>query len=153
MFVSDIMQMTQQNAERSKSLILIHPTDFKRNPNNNFERLCGVTEYFEGNLITIIKEKANLESVVDTLMDKTYVSFVFPSHEHGICVPFTERRFYSKLKLRLPDPRKKHKKGSKKMDHTKKVEDEDVTKLLHSQNSSPCNDGKFEYGDERNHVV
>lgn len=150
----DIMQMIPEYANRSKSLIIIHPTSYERSQNSNFERLCGITEYFKENLITVIKDNKYLDSSVDTLTDKTLVSLVLPSHRQGMCASLGEKTFYSKLKLRLPNPRKKHRQRYEPTKNNQMIGEEgNQLVAAESPKRSPVNGENFRYGDEGNHVV
>ncbi|CAC5414869.1 unnamed protein product [Mytilus coruscus] len=130
---TDMMQQAQEFAQDSKSLIIIYPSEYsKDSQNNNFQSLMGVRQYYSPNLVTVVEEDGRTGDKVEVIeSDKTFVRIKYPPNQN--CSTYKHDNFYCKLKLRMARRTEDNVCCTKSNGQTQRS-DED-TELLNGQNN------------------
>ncbi|VDI21537.1 Hypothetical predicted protein, partial [Mytilus galloprovincialis] len=85
-------------SQKSASLIIIYPT---KSCSEIFPiEISSAQPYFKPNRITVIIKRRGIENRVEALKYRYFKKITWP--DKGVCTPFKETNFYSKLKLRMP---------------------------------------------------
>ncbi|CAC5414871.1 unnamed protein product [Mytilus coruscus] len=93
---TDMKQQAQEFAQDSKSLVIIYPSEYsEESQNNNFQSFMGIRQYYSPNLVTVGEEAGRTGDKVN----KTLVRFRYPPNQN--CSTIQHENFYCKLKLRM----------------------------------------------------
>ena len=97
-FFTDNLRALGDFSQKSASLIIIYPT---KSCSEIFPiEISSAQPYFKPNRITVIIKRRGIENRVEALKYRYFKKITWP--DKGVCTPFKETNFYSKLKLRMP---------------------------------------------------